>query len=294
MTYAIHFLRTSVFACQSLFLKRLFFCWILIICLPDSNSLQAQNHINRDSIRLAKKLRRLQRKEKLQNFKFTFDAVRFGLEGTYLFQGLLSEKIGSFYANTRKLEGTTDFTFLKNTICLTTGMGYWSVSRLTNVPYNGYQYQNTGTYFRIGLDYNILKHMKQKFLEDAIFIGFRFGHVAGKHKINMLVKNIPWNWYDIRSKKNGKLSQFRYSADLPYKNYTANWFELVTGLRATVWRNFQMGYTFRYKVMMTIKNQHKNLFVNEVPGFGTTELKAKPSISYHVFYRIPFKKKNAK
>ncbi len=272
-------------------LKKEFLGWFLMaFFIVFSTQIQAQNHIDKDSIRLAKKLRRLQRKEKRQNLKLTLDAFRFGIEGTYALQGLLADTISSFYANTRKLEGTADLTWFDNALCLMGGGGYWSALRLTNVPFNGYEYENNGIYFRAGLDYNILKHMKQNFSEDAIFLGLRFGQATGRHKIRTLVQNIPWNWYDLRD-EDGDLTQFRFSNRISYGNYTANWLELVTGLRATVWRNFQMGYTFRYKVLMSVQNQHKKLTVNEIPGFGTTELTAKPSLSYHIFYRIPLRKK---
>jgi len=252
----------------------------------------AQNHINKDSIQQAKKLRRLQRKENRQKLDFSIDAVRFGVEATYAFQGILSNDMVNFYRNIRKYEGSFDVTFLENSWCLIGDFGRWESQRIANVPFNGYQYQNQGYYFRLGADYNILKHMKQKFTQDAIFLGMRFGQAIGNHNITFIATNVPWKFYDIKD-ANGNLTalgQTRYLEELPSKNFTANWFELVTGLRATVWKNFQMGYTFRYKILASVRNQHENLAVNEIPGFGTTELTAKPSFSYHLFYRLPIQK----
>ena len=279
--------------CRNFALKTTVLIGILIILSSIfSSESWAQNHINKDSIQQAKKLHRLQRKQNRQKLNFSIDAIRFGLEGTYLFQGLLSKNMADFYSNIRKYEGSFDVTFLDNSWCLIGDFGRWESQRIANVPFNGYQYQNHGYYFRLGLDYNILKHMKQKFTQDAIFLGMRFGQATGNHTIRLLVTNIPWKFYDIRD-ENGDLTdlrQIRYDTELPSRNFTANWFELVTGLRATIWKNFQMGYTFRYKILASVQNQHENLAVNEIPGFGTTEITAKPSFSYHIFYRLPLRK----
>lgn len=135
---------------------------------------------------------------------------------------------------------------------------------------DGLDYQTSGRFFRAGADINFIPESKNR---NAFFLGLRFGRSNFEEKLNTTHFIPGWDTLSVN----------------PERRATARWFEGVGGLRARVWNNFYLGYTLRYKFGLKAKNEN-SFIAYEVPGFGVAGDGNKFSFSYHLLYRIPFRK----
>ncbi len=228
--------------------------------------------------------------------KLTFDAVRVGADltmwGASLFIKDLSQ-IGNYYNNTRQFALTVDAAMFDNRFFLLGEVGYSDIRRnlksVLSISPNrgGFSYDNVGWYWRAGLDYNL---MWKNFKKDAILVGLRYGTAYYKDVLDYGQIAVPWDFVVIENVRSNRYERLITNSN----NKPAQWFELTTGLRVTVWRNIQMGYTFRYKFLISENLGSAELVSNEIPGYGTTNVRRKPAFSYHLYYYIPLPKKGVK
>lgn len=226
--------------------------------------------------------------------KFSLDAVRIGADLTWLGGSLFIKDlsgIGVYYNNTKQFAVTVDAAMFDNRLFVLGEVGYSDIRRnlksVQSISPNrgGFSYDNTGWYWRAGLDYNL---MWKNFKKDAILVGLRYGTAYYKDVLDY--GQIATVWDFIVDDRIGIFN--RYERLITNSNNApAQWFELTTGLRVTVWRNIQLGYTFRYKFLVSQNLGSAELVSNEVPGYGTTNVRRKPAFSYHVYYYIPLPKK---
>ena len=99
---------------------------------------------------------------------------------------------------------------------------------------NGSSYTSNGQYFRIGLNYNLLRDMAGK---DLAFLGFRY---ARSYFEDRLVSKVS---YDSR----GPIKNVNFLIDSEQDDVTARWLEAVAGLKVKVWKMLYVGGTIRYK-----------------------------------------------
>jgi hypothetical protein len=176
-----------------------------------------------------------------------------------------------FDPSRKAYEFSADFE-IKKDLYLTAEYGNQTV----NLEKKIYSYSSEGNYFRIGLDHNFLKSDKPDEYEMA-FIGIRYGI----SKMNHSAKNIisPENYW-------GKITD----SNIPKSNYTAHWMEIVTGIRAELFRNFFIGWSLRTRFRLAhTKDQYMDPY--NIPGFGKGSKKANVGFNFSVYYRIPFYKK---
>ncbi len=113
-------------------------------------------------------------------------------------------------------------------------------------------YKTTAPYFRIGMDWNILRRKHQA---NRMYAGFRYAFTA--YKVDIIRENLPdpvWQ------------SQAGFGVDGLACNM--HWLEIVFGIDAKIFGPFHLGWDVRYK---------RQLFHSEgnigktwyVPGFGT-------------------------
>ncbi len=229
--------------------------------------------------------------------KFSLDAVRVGVDATWLGGSLFVKdfsQFGSFYNNNTKIGITVDAAMFDNRLFV---LGEWGYSDVLQNLYSvqsvspnrgGFSYNNWGSYWRVGLDYNV---MWKNFKKDAILFGLRYGVATFKDSLVYNQLSTPWDFILDRDKE---IFQ-RYERTIYNQNNPpVQWFEITTGLRVTVWRNIQMGYTFRYKFLISQNMGSAELISNEIPGYGTTNSRRKPAFSYHIYYYIPLRKKAEK
>jgi len=116
----------------------------------------------------------------------------------------------------------------------------------------GITYKTTAPYFRIGMDWNILRNKHQA---NRIYAGFRYAFTA--YKADIIREELPdpiWQHMTGFGVKDLSCSQ--------------HWLEAVLGIDAAIFGPFHLGWTVRYKRRL----HHSDVPIGQtwyVPGFGT-------------------------
>ncbi len=220
-------------------------------------------------------------------------ALRVGADVSYFLNGVfaapfgtesLSNNLQRFYSSVQRAEVSAELVFNDNLYALVADVGYGSVTRTSeNSPQTTFQYKNTGTYFRLGFDYNFFQ---KTFDDQAINLGFRYGRATFLHDLVAERFSPAWGYVPDPSKS----FPDDFEQTVPTERLSAGWVELVTGLRVRIWRGIVGGYTVRVKTMLNVKGENR-LLANELPGFGAVRSNLKISFNYHLYYQIPLKKK---
>jgi hypothetical protein len=115
-------------------------------------------------------------------------------------------------------------------------------------------YKTTAPYFRIGMDWNVLKNKHQS---NRIYAGFRYGFTS--YKVDIIRENLP-----------DPVWQSQTGFGVKDMGCNMHWAEVVLGIDAKVFGPLHLGWSVRYK---------RRLFHNSgdlgttwyVPGFGTND-----------------------
>lgn len=134
------------------------------------------------------------------------------------------------------------------------------------------EYQNSGTYFRIGADVNFLRKDPD---HNMFFLGVRYGF-SSFHESLTYHETLPLYGYVPHTVSNPSV--------------TGNWAELTTGLRVKVWKQFWVGYTARMKFAATTKGQTPDMSPYDMPGYGPVQQAPWWGFNYQVFWRFPIRK----
>ncbi len=132
-------------------------------------------------------------------------------------------------------------------------------------------YSSSGSYTRIGFDYNFLvaEHKKDK---DIMFVGLRYGFSLGKQQVSSYQIDSYW----------GNLTDYFLS-----QNYNAQWIEGLLGIKGEIIKNLYLGWTIRGKLRMFQKKYDMPpVYFN--PGYGKAGNKFNFDFTYSVFYTLPF------
>lgn len=131
-------------------------------------------------------------------------------------------------------------------------------------------YRTAAPYFRLGLNYNVQYKKKSP---GYIFAGARVGYTSFKYDVDgppmtdpVWGGEVPFRFTDIQSH--------------------ALWAELLVGVRAQIHKNFHMGWSFRYKVRLNVKDS-PNASPWYIPGFGASD-NTTFGVTYDLVYRIPW------
>lgn len=119
-------------------------------------------------------------------------------------------------------------------------------------------FKTTGTYIKVGFDYNA--HENWLDLENIISIGLRYGVSTFSQKINSYeVYNTNPYFGVIPDKQSGQ----------EFGGLSAQWIEVVAGMKTRVFDNFFVGFTLRANRI--VSNQKPVGFDNlYIPGFNRT------------------------
>jgi hypothetical protein len=136
-------------------------------------------------------------------------------------------------------------------------LGYGKAHR-DDDPVTHLTYKTQAPYFRVGLDFNLLK---QKHQSNRLFVGFRYAHTSYKVDLwrNGDFRDPYWGWpavYDIRDEQ-----------------CSQDWLEAVVGVDAQVFGPLHLGWSVRYKQRIA----HKDGIMDKtwyVPGYGTWDSSA--------------------
>jgi hypothetical protein len=258
------------------------------------------------------------------------DAIRIGYDFAYVLRGLFSASglldatstagvpqgaaLYSFFGDNRQVEVMADASFGDNRYFLTADIGYWEANRvkpssINRKAVNGFQYENTGAYFRVGFEYNL---MRRYFNNESLTVGVRYGQAFFGHTLKYsFVNDSLWNVKvdTAAPPPNGVMMQ---------RGLSANWFELTTGLRVNIWKNIFVGYTIRLMFLGDVKGDEVPvsrsfeflntqdvppyepfksfvgsgaMIANEIPGYGNTEDSFKLGFGFFAAYQIPLRKR---
>jgi hypothetical protein len=132
-------------------------------------------------------------------------------------------------------------------------------------------YMNDGTYWRVGVDANLLMKDPDR---NMVFLGFRYGRSMYSESSSVTTSDPFFKT---------TTTQFTNPA------VTAGWGELTGGIRVKIWKEFWMGYTARMKFGAGVHGETQ-MKTYEIPGYGVKSTGLTWGFNYQIFWRIPFTK----
>jgi len=144
-----------------------------------------------------------------------------------------------------------------------------------NDKHDIFHYKNSGNYARVGIDMNLGKFESLKD-HDFVFIGARLGYSLFNQQTDSIYNSNYWG---------STITSF------PRRSMSANWAELLFGMKGEIFPNFFFGWSLRAKLLLAVtKDAHIKPYV--IPGIGNTSGGTPFDFSVGVYYRFPiFKSK---
>ncbi len=140
-------------------------------------------------------------------------------------------------------------------------------------------FTTNGSYIKLGVDYNAYENWLD--MENMIYVGLRYGFSTFSQTLNSFTINNDPFYDDLRAVENGH----------KYDGLNAHWGEIVLGVKAELFNNLYLGFSFSGKKIISSKqpDNFKNLFV---PGFNRVFLNNSGfGFNYTISYLIPLYKK---
>ncbi len=178
-----------------------------------------------------------------------------------------------FDKNRKGLEIVGDFR-LSNKYYVAAEFGFLN----KQVDENYYDYETKGQYLKIGANYNLYENWLD--MENEIYLGLRYGYSTFSQTVNN---------YTINS--DVILPEYQVNQNKEYNGLNASWGEFVIGMKAEIYNNVFLGFSFSGKKIISTKepDNFKNLFV---PGFNRIYLNDGGfGFNYTISYRLPIYKK---
>ena len=137
-----------------------------------------------------------------------------------------------------------------------------------------------GTYLKIGVDFNAYENWLD--MENQIYVGGRYGTSTFSQRLNH---------YSIYYNTGGFLGPHTVvNANQEFSGLNAHWLEFVAGIKAEVFNNLFVGFSFRlnYLITQSKPNNFDNLYI---PGFHkTSDGNWGVGLNYTISYFIPLYK----
>lgn len=175
---------------------------------------------------------------------------------------------------------------LKNKFLPTVELGYGNTDAWNET---GIHYKSGAPFFRIGADYNTMAKKKEK--NSYLYVGLRYGISSFKYDVNSMPFDDPlWG----SSVPNPSLEDNIWGGGSSFYNHsgmksTVQWFEIVVGIKAQIYKNFSMGWALRIKYKLSgTADEYANPWY--VPGYGKYKSN-NMGITYSLIYKLPIKKK---
>lgn len=140
-----------------------------------------------------------------------------------------------------------------------------------------------GTYFKVGFDYNVYQNWLD--MENMIYVGMRAGLGSFSQNLNSYNIYQTGNFYGTNTVVSGQ----------EFNGLSASWIEVISGLKAEVFNNVYVGFSFRLNYL--VSNKEPEGFANlYIPGFNKTYENSKfgAGFNYTVSYFIPLYKSKPK
>ncbi|MBS1680259.1 MAG: hypothetical protein JST48_00960 [Bacteroidetes bacterium] len=207
-----------------------------------------------------------EKKEKLPPKDFSPTGFRLGTD----LIDLIKTETGSTFKGW-EVNGDVDFA----NYYLAVDVGSWA----KDLQLGNGNYSNSGNYFRMGVDINLLGKDPDK---NMFFFGFRVGHSNFSESLNYTATSsaYPTVPYTVYPSANYVLSN---------GNVKGGWAEVTTGLRVKVWKGLWMGYTARLKFAPSTKGGVA-ISPYDMPGYGIVSRAPWWGFNYQMFWRFAWKK----
>ena len=146
------------------------------------------------------------------------------------------------------------------------GFEKWTFSDTT------YMYESSGNYYRVGLDANLIPRDK---FGSSLYFGLRYGQGSFEEELVGTVSYPQWG----SSLIDGENREMR-----------VQWFEMVMGMKAKVWKGLVLGYTLRLKLSPEFSDPQE-FETYRIPGYGIGRSSNFWGISYYVAWQFQFRQK---
>ncbi|MHB1921359.1 MAG: DUF6048 family protein [Chitinophagaceae bacterium] len=172
-----------------------------------------------------------------------------------------------FQPNRKDMEFSADMEIRNNLFGVLEGG--WNTSQINNGP--TFQYQSSGYFGRIGIDYNLLTH---DYIQEnnLAYVGLRLGH-AQFHQQASHYQLIDPYWGNINS-------------SIPLHSVQASWLEFVAGLKVEALKHFFIGWSIRARILLN-NPVDPILTPYVIPGYGKGAAKGEFDVNYSLYYLIP-------
>lgn len=163
----------------------------------------------------------------------------------------------------------------------TVDYGHWATNQIvanSDTLISRGNYQNDGSYLRVGADVNFLLKDPDK---NMFFFGFRYGMSSFSEAVQYHNSNYYYPKFG------------QYKADLTNGSVNGHWFEITTGLRVKIYKAFWMGYTARLKFAPSVSGA-TNFASYDMPGYGIVPMTPYYGFNYQLFWRFGWKKPQRK
>lgn len=195
-----------------------------------------------------------------QSRKYLPAQFKVGTDLAYLGVSLLNQ-------DKQQYEFNADMDFNRFIVTGDFGIASWNFSDMDFV------YKNTGSYYRVGLDYNFIKPAPEN---NAIYIGLRY---AGTHFTEDFTYQVEDPFYG------------NYSREIQDLKRDGNWLEIATGMKIRIWKGLFLGWTGRFKFAYSVSSPPTTFNNFWIPGYGKTTKDSRWGLNYQIFYSIPLFKK---
>jgi hypothetical protein len=185
-------------------------------------------------------------------------------------------KLALFYLQPERktFEGSLDMELFPN-VYPTVELGVNTIRLHQDTLFN---YYSTGSYGRIGVDYNLI-HPKGANDKDMFMGGIRFGYAFyTDHADSIRIRDSYWG---------------DFHGSLPSTDMNAEWIELLAGLKTEVIKNFYLGCSIRCRVLLA-KTKEDMTDPYWIPGYGSGTVKSCFGFNYSIYYAIPVYKRQFK
>ncbi len=157
-----------------------------------------------------------------------------------------------------------------STISYSLDAGY---NKFSYSQYN-YEYNSSGLFMRLGLDFNIISPStsKGRYFAGA---GLKYGISLYTHETPLFNDENYWGSSTGSIEKSTKLAHF---------------IEASPGIRTELFSNFSIGWSIRLKLLISA-GTGKDLKPVYIPGYGNGTKSFSPGINYYLIWSIPYKEK---
>ncbi len=138
-----------------------------------------------------------------------------------------------------------------------------------------YSYISSGTFVRLGMDFNLLKPDKAQG-KYWFGVGLRYGLSSFNSEVPFLEKTGYWG---------------TVTSSIPSKKTLAQFVELSPGVRVEMFNHFSMGWTIGMRLLIS-SGAGTDVRPIYLPGFGNASKVVTAGFSYFLVWNIPFKIKN--